>query len=122
LGLAAEVGWSLDKDNDLTAHVFNVGAGPRWTKRSKAAVWPFAQVLAGIVHSRVSIDTAGGDISDNATKFMIQPGAGAVILAGDGWGVIGQADYRRVFLDKDKDGESGQNQFRVFVGVRFILD
>src|SRR5262245_48221951 len=53
LGLAAEVGWSFDKDNDLTSHVFNIGAGPRWSKRSKGRVWPFAQVLAGIVHNRV---------------------------------------------------------------------
>ena len=56
------------------------------------------------------------------TKFMLQPGAGAVVVAGDGWGIVGQVDYRRVFLDKDKDGESGENEFRVFVGIRFILD
>jgi len=44
------------------------------------------------------------------------------VVAGDGWGIVGQVDYRRVFLDKEKDGESGENEFRVFVGIRFILD
>jgi hypothetical protein len=62
------------------------------------------------------------DVTDSATKFMLQPGAGVVMVAGDGWGIVGQVDYRRIFLDEDEDGESGQNQFRVFVGIRLILD
>ena len=53
---------------------------------------------------------------------MLQPGAGAVVVAGDGWGIVGQLDYRRVFLDEDEDGESGENDFRVFVGLRVVLD
>ena len=85
-------------------------------------MWPFAQVFAGFVHSRVSTEFAGIDVSDSTTRFMLQPGAGAVFLAGDGWGIVGQVDYRRVFLDEDEDGESGENDFRVFVGVRVILD
>jgi hypothetical protein len=121
-GIAAEAGWSFDKSDDVTYNVFNFGAGPRWTARSKASIWPFAQVLAGLVYSRASTDVVGLNLSDSTTRFMLQPGAGAVFLAGDGWGIVGQVDYRRVFLDEDKDGESGQNDFRVFVGVRFILD
>ncbi len=105
----------------MSYHVFNMGAGPRWTHRSTASVWPFAQVLGGFVHARASTDLAGGD-SDSRTNFMLQPGAGAVVVAGDGWGIVGQVDYRRVFLDKDEDGESGENDFRVFVGIRVILD
>ena len=120
-GIAAELGWAYDKSDDVSYHLFNVGAGPRWTHRSTAKVWPFAQVLGGFVHARASTDLAGVD-SDSRTKFMLQPGAGAVVVAGDGWGIVGQVDYRRVFLDKDKDGESGENEFRVFVGIRFILD
>ena len=121
-GLAAEVGWSLDKDDGSTSHLFNLGAGPRWSGRSDASIWPFAQVLAGIAHARVSFDTGDGDTTSSATKFMLQPGAGVVFVAGDGWGVVAQADYRRIFLDEDEDGESGQNDFRVFVGIRVILD
>ena len=120
--IAAEVGWAFDSSDDVDTHVFNVGGGPRWTARSIGPVWPFAQVFAGFVHSRVSTDFAGLDISDSTTRFMLQPGAGAVFLAGDGWGIVGQVDYRRVFLDEDEDGESGENDFRVFVGVRVILD
>jgi hypothetical protein len=120
--LAAEAGWAFDKSDDVSYHVFNLGAGPRWTGRSTASIWPFAQVLAGFVHARASTEVSGLDFSDSRTKFMLQPGAGAVVVAGDGWGIVGQVDYRRVFLDKDEDGESGENDFRVFVGVRFILD
>jgi hypothetical protein len=53
---------------------------------------------------------------------MLQPGAGVFINAGDGWGVVGAVDYRRVFLDEDEDGESRENEFRVFIGVRVQLD
>jgi hypothetical protein len=53
---------------------------------------------------------------------MIQPGIGATVVAGDGWGVFGQVDYRRLFLDEDEDGNSGRNDLRFFVGVRVILD
>jgi hypothetical protein len=120
--IAAEAGWSFDKSDDVTYNVFNLGAGPRWTARSKASVWPFAQVLAGLVYARSSTDVLNLDLSDSTTRFMLQPGAGAVFLAGDGWGIVGQVDYRRVFLDEDEDGESGRNDFRVFIGVRFVLD
>jgi hypothetical protein len=92
--LAAEVGWAYDTSDDVSYHMFNVGAGPRWTRRSTASIWPFAQVLAGFVHARASTDVSGVDMSDSRTKFMLQPGAGAVVVAGDGWGLVGQVDYR----------------------------
>ena len=120
--IAAEAGWAFDTSDDASYHVFNVGAGPRWTHRSAASIWPFAQVLAGFVYAQSSTDVSGLHSSDSRTSFMLQPGAGAVVVAGDGWGIVGQVDYRRVFLDKDKDGESGANDFRVFVGIRVILD
>jgi hypothetical protein len=122
LALAAEAGWSYDKSDDISFNVLNLGAGPRWSGRSTASIWPYAQVLAGLVHARASADIAGLDISDSITKFMVQPGVGAVFLAGDGWGISGQVDYRRVFLDEAEDGDSGENDFRVLVGVRFVLD
>jgi hypothetical protein len=118
VGLVADAGWSFDKSDDVTSHLFNIGAGPRWTARSNAVAWPFAQVVAGLVHARVDVDS----VTTSATKFMLQPGAGLVLIGGDGWGITGQVDYRRVFLDEDEDGASGENDFRVFVGVRVILD
>jgi hypothetical protein len=127
--LVGEVGWALttddgeDDDNDefdadVSQHLWHFAAGARWHGRSAARVWPFAQVLAGAAYLRSSVN----DVTDSATKFMLQPGAGVVMVAGDGWGIVGQVDYRRIFLDEDEDGESGQNQFRVFVGIRLILD
>ena len=85
-------------------------------------MWPFAQVLVGAAHLRASTEIAGEDISESTTKLMIQPGVGVNVIAGDGWGVVGQVDYRRIFLDEDEDGESGENEFRIFVGLRLLLD
>ena len=53
---------------------------------------------------------------------MVQPGAGVVFLAGDGWGIVAQVDYRRVFLKEAEDGDTGENDFRTFFGIRVILD
>ena len=121
-GLVGELGWAYDKSDDVSYNVFNLGAGPRWSGRSAASVWPFAQVLAGLVYARGSSDIAGFEESDSRTRFMLQPGAGAVFVAGDGWGIVGQVDYRRVFLKEDEDGDTGENDFRVFFGIRFVLD
>jgi hypothetical protein len=51
--IAAELGWAYDKSDDVSYHVFNGGAGPRWTHRSTAKIWPFAQP-GGFVHTRAS--------------------------------------------------------------------
>jgi hypothetical protein len=120
--LVAEAGWSLDTGDSITSHLFNIGAGPRWTGRSEGRAWPFAQVLAGLAHARTSIDVAGADVTSSSTKFMLQPGVGAVFVTSDGWGIVTQIDYRRIFLDEEEDGESGENDFRVFLGIRLILD
>ena len=114
-GIAGEVGWATDKVADTRIHVWNLGAGPRINGRPMGGkVWPFAQVLVGLVHVR------GGGSSDN--HLHVQPGGGVNFIAGDGWGVVAQGDYRRVFLDEDEFGESGQNQGRFFVGLRLLLD
>ncbi|HZJ32655.1 MAG TPA: outer membrane beta-barrel protein [Vicinamibacterales bacterium] len=115
LGIVGEVGWTTDSENDFRVHVWNIGAGPRFNARPMGGrVWPYGQVLAGITHVR------GGGFSD--THFMLQPGAGVNVNAGDGWGVVFQGDYRRVFLNEEEFGESGQNQFRFFAGIRLLLD
>jgi len=115
LGLAGEVGWATDKVADTRLHVWNIGVGPRFNARPTGGrVWPFAQVFVGAVHVR------GGGESDN--HFMVQPGGGVSFNAGDGWAVVAQGDYRRVFLDEEEFGESGQNQGRFFVGIRLLLD
>jgi len=115
LGVAGEVGWTTDSEDGFRVHVWNIAAGPRFNARPMGGkVWPFAQLFAGMVNVR------GGGSSD--THFIVQPGAGVNVSAGDGWGVVLQGDYRRMFLDEAEFGESGQNQFRFFGGIRVLLD
>jgi hypothetical protein len=118
-GVAGEIGWatkSLDEDGvDVRLHVWNIGAGPRFNGRPMGGrVWPFAQVLVGAELVRAS--------GESDTHLMIQPGGGVNIIAGDGWGVVLGADYRRTFLDEEEFGESGRNAFRFVAGIRVLLD
>jgi hypothetical protein len=126
LGLVGEVGWAYHSDDengvDTSTHAWNFGVGPRWTARGSSTVWPYAQVLAGVVHARGNVSAAGLDTDFSDTRFMLQPGAGVNVNVADGLGVVVAADYRRVFLDEDEDGDSGENDFRVFVGLRLVLD
>jgi hypothetical protein len=125
--LVGELGWAHgsndDLGSDISLNLWHLGAGGRWTGRSTSRVWPFAQVLAGAAHARAHVDDGiEGEDSASDTRFMLQPGVGASILLGDGWGVVGQVDYRRIFLDEDEDGTSGENEVRLFIGLRVVLD
>jgi hypothetical protein len=127
LGMTAELGWSHDSDEafgiDFSTNLINLGVGPRWTGFGSGKTWPYAQVLVGAAIVRNSLDDGTSDASDSDTSFMIQPGVGATFVAGDGWGLFGQVDYRRTFFDEPDDVENSvNNQFRVYVGVRMILD
>jgi hypothetical protein len=127
IGLVGEVGWSRDSEDelgvDLTTNMFHFAAGPRWTGFGSGRAWPYAQVLVGAAVAHASLDIDDEDESDTETAFMIQPGVGVTFVAGDGWGVFGQFDYRRTFFDEPDDTEDSiNNQFRVFVGFRMILD
>ena len=119
LGLAGEIGWATGSEDfggdSERFHQWNIGVGPRFNARpSGGRVWPFAQVFVGMYHLR--------GLDDTSTHFMVQPGGGVNINAGDGWGVVFQGDYRRVFLDQEEFGEDGQNQGRFFAGIRVLLD
>jgi len=52
---------------------------------------------------------------------MVQPGGGVNVVVGNGLGMFGAVDYRRVFLDESTEGDSGLNEFRLFVGLRLSL-
>jgi hypothetical protein len=133
LGLVAEGGWSLHSSDDddptvagaeLTANMWHIAAGPRFTGFSERRLWPYGQVLAGlaILHTSVDFDDIEDD-SETETAFMVQPGFGVTFVAGDGWGIFAQADYRRTFFDEPDDADpSINNGFRIFVGARMILD
>jgi outer membrane protein with beta-barrel domain len=133
LGLVAEGGWarhsSSDDDptiggGDFTANMWHVAAGPRFTGFSNRPLWPYGQVLAGlaILHASLDLDDFEDD-SETETAFMVQPGFGVTFVAGDGWGIFAQADYRRTFFDEEDDADpSINNGFRIFIGARMILD
>ena len=143
LGLVGEGGWSYDTDTqdvvaspafglDFKTNVWHLAGGGRFTSRKSAKFWPYGQLLAGVVGTRVSGDAVdvlnAGDSSVSHTSFMLQPGAGATWVVGDGWGVFGQVDYRRVWLNADdtvtafSNLSDGRNDFRLFLGFRMILD
>jgi hypothetical protein len=136
LGVVGEVGWSRDSD-DLSIGVdqgtssqnaFHYAAGLRVTGHNPGRFWPYGQVLVGGMTVRSSVDFDDEQLEDlvggsqTKTRFIIQPGVGATVIGGDGWGVFGQVDYRRVFLKEDDDGASGRNDIRVFFGLRVIME
>jgi hypothetical protein len=130
VGLVGELGWSRDSEDfsfdgdsgTVSDNLFTYGAGVRVTGHGAGRFWPYGQILLGGVTSRVSAEFDDDSESESRTRFMLQPGVGATVVAGDGWGIFGQVDYRRIFLDEDEDGSSGRNDIRVFVGFRWILD
>jgi hypothetical protein len=133
VGVVGEVGWSRDSDDidgiddaSISENIFHYAGGLRWTAHNTGRAWPYGQILIGgaTVHSSLDLNGSSDDTdtSDTRTRFILQPGVGVTVVGGDGWGVFGQVDYRRLFLKEDDDGSSGRNDFRVAVGVRFILD
>ncbi len=107
---------NLGFDVDLSLHAF--GAGARWSSRAGRRIIPFLQVLAGAVRARAKAVVLGVQIGDSSTRFTLQPGGGVNVRVTDALGLVGQIDYRRIFLDEEEDGESGRNEFRIFVGLR----
>jgi opacity protein-like surface antigen len=127
-GLVAEGGWAHDSQNefgvDASLNLWHLGAGPRWSARQNPRFTPFAQVIAGWLQARSSVEVGGVDFSGSTNHFMVQPGGGVSVEAGDGWAVVGSIDYRRVFINDEGDGDdsSGENQYRVFFGLRMLLE
>jgi len=127
LGLVAELGWSHGSDDsegvDASFNAWNYGVGGRWTRFNSGRMWPYAQVILGAETLHSSFEVGGVDTSDTQTSFMLQPGVGVTYVVSDGFGIFGQVDYRRTFFDEPDDtDDSINNQFRVFVGARMILD
>jgi len=117
--LVGELGWAMDKQSEPNVtgdlNFFHFGAGPRLVAPMRG-VQPFAQLLAGLVHARADLVANGITVDDNDWAFMLQPGVGINVPAGDVVNVFGQADYRRGFFK-----EEGDNEFRFSFGVRFSL-
>ena len=133
LGLVGEIGWAHGSDDtegfDISSNLWHFGAGPRFSFATFATRVSVRAGAAGAAYLRSSVEIAGTDISDSVTKFMLQPGAGVSVVAGDGWAVFGSVDYRRVFLGDDgDDGDNGdddgdgENKFRFMIGIRMQLE
>jgi hypothetical protein len=124
LGILGEGGWAHQSDEllgiETSLNLWHVGAGPRWSSRRNPRVTPFAQVIAGIAVARSSVGVAGNDLTFTETDFMVQPGGGVSVEAGDGWAIFGSVDYRRVFLNEDNAED--ENQVRFLIGLRMVLE
>ena len=118
--LVGEVGVSIDQQSSSnlngTLTLYHYGAGPRFTA-PMGRVLPFAQVLAGGVHTRADLTTTAGapfSASDNA--FMLQPGGGVIIPFTRTFAAMAEVDYRRSFFK-----QGGDNETRVSAGVRIAF-
>ena len=117
--LVGELGVAMDEQNEPgisgDLNFFHFGGGPRLVA-PMGRVQPFVQLLAGAVNARGDRIVNGAPIENDAWAFMLQPGAGISIPAGNVLSVYGQGDYRRAFFDA-----AGENEFRLSFGVRFSL-
>jgi hypothetical protein len=116
--------YKIEQDEDLGVDVklslHSLGGGARWSSRVASRLVPFLQLLAGAARISAHTEILGSKVGDSSTKFMLQPGGGVNLTMNETFGVVGQVDYRRVFLDEDAR-EAGQNQLRAFVGIRIGL-
>ena len=128
LGIVGEFGWSHDTDEitipnlgtgESSFNVWHVAGGLRWTFRQNPRIAPYGQFLAGPVITNVNTDLQ--DFSNTNTNFMVQPGGGIYFAVGGGWGLVGQADLRHVFLDEEESLAGSRNDLRVFLGIRMRL-
>jgi hypothetical protein len=117
--IVGEAGVSIDQQSSTnlngTLTLYHYGVGPRFTMAS-GRVQPFAQVLAGGVHTRADLTTAAGaPFSSSGNAFMLQPGAGVIVPLTRTFAVIGAVNYRRVFFDVQDNETSG------FAGIRIAF-
>jgi hypothetical protein len=118
--IVGEAGISVDQQSSSnlngTLTLYQYGVGPRITAKGGRVV-PYAQVLAGGVHSRADLTTpAGAPFSASSNGFMLQPGAGVIVPLTRTFAVQGGVNYRRVFFGGDTDNETS-----AFAGVRIAF-
>jgi hypothetical protein len=106
-----------DLGSDVSLAIQSYGAGARWSLR-RAAIVPFVQMLAGVTRLDARAEVRGATIGDSSTWFMLQSGGGVNVSVHQGWGIVGQVDYRHAFANEDEGSASEAHQFRALVGVR----
>ena len=118
--IVGEAGISIDQQSasnlNGTLMFYQYGVGPRISARGGRVV-PFAQLLAGGVHSRADITSPGGTpFSASSNAFMLQPGVGLIVPMTRTFAVTGGVNYRRVFFEGNDDNETS-----AFAGVRIAF-
>jgi opacity protein-like surface antigen len=114
-------GVSTSASADAKVHGFL--GGVRLNFRSQSPIVPFAQVLAGAIHSSVDVSASATlpgmppiaiDLDDSRTNFGLQAGGGMNVAISKAVGLRVGADYLRVV-----DDDNGANVFRFHAGVVF---
>jgi hypothetical protein len=118
--IVGEAGISIDQQSasnlNGTLTFYQYGVGPRISARGGRVV-PFAQLLAGGVHSRADLTTtAGAPFTASSNAFMLQPGAGVIVPMTRTFAVTGGVNYRRVFFEGTDDNETS-----AFAGIRIAF-
>jgi hypothetical protein len=100
-----------------TLTLYFYGAGPRVTASAGRLLF-YGQVLGGGVHTHADLATRSGTpFNDGDNAFMLQPGAGVIVPLTRKTAAVGEGNYQRVFFKE----YGGDNETRVFVGVRIAL-
>lgn len=103
----------LDAEGSTTLSVF--GGGIRWTAPGNGGARPFLQALLGVLHNSESCTFEGVELCESFTgnNLLLQLGGGVAVPMSDRVSLVGQADYRRAFVE-----EAGTNLFRFVAGIR----
>ena len=131
LGLVGEVSGSHRNNIDFTitsnetysystdAQIYTVLGGPRFFHKA-GRVAPFAQVLAGVAHTRLDITLpqqfGSATRTSNATHFAIQPGGGVTVYMTEHAGIRVAGDYRSIINVSIDEENTYANQFRFVTG------
>jgi hypothetical protein len=118
IGLVADVSGHYKKtdlvpdsgDSELKFSVHALHGGVRVTGRGDLR--PYAQLLAGLTRSTVSVSGMGSSVND----FSLQPGVGLMLPLGNAIALGIGGDYRLVFTEVEKTTE-----LRAHVGLVFQI-
>ena len=130
-GITGDFSWNSGKDRndivpaleiDTKIQVYNFLGGAQYKFNRSGKFSPFAHVLAGAAHTRVTLDVTGIPSSTgSATDFAMAMGGGLDIRVNERFAVRAiQADYNPIFMgDGNQLGFKSANNFRLSFGIVF---
>lgn len=110
---------------DTKVHIYNILGGPQYKFRNNSRVTPFVRILAGIAHTRATLELASLNTGDKAssTDFALAIGGGLDVRVNDRIDVrVFQADYNPIFLSAGNElgfGNARADNVRFSFGVVF---